>query len=296
MLNTFLPSIKSATHDITEIKRLARLLWQEYVSPLNDSSNDSSTHMLLWRILCGLHEHSGSITQKCGRSNCSFCQHMSCEVDNNANMENFNSLKNQLFEKLDRNIRESMRSLLSMCVMMPGRVLVKQSGTPYAERLPYTTKFLLMAAFLCQNKQSKQDQNLFTTKNTGKSRKHTDNSNTGVAYAATSSELRQITVRLPTFPLERMLSVFSSIIGQYGQNLTNHNKEGTDIVSLLGTESLFKTIAQLLETGLIRITTNASSSRDLVDIMFAKLSCTLSRDDARVMASSVDFPLDKYCP
>jgi len=298
MMNSFIPSVISSTHDITEIMRLARLLWPEYTAPLDKNSNydDPALVSLMWQVVGGLYREDESLDDPC--SDCSFCQKLSTGVDD-ALVENLNTQKQRLSEKLDRNIRESMRKLLSNTVMMPGRVLMKQTQHPYAGRLPYITKFLLLAAFLCQNKRSEQDANLYTRQNTGKSKRRRANKpGDETAYAASSKDMTQ---RQPSFPLERMLSVFYSIIDQYGQNhYMTYKEEGASVAAQLGTERLFRNISQLIATGLLSTTGSAKFNerynQNLMDKTDAKFSCNISRDDARFIATSVGFPLEKYCP
>jgi len=298
MMNSFIPSVISSTHDITEIMRLARLLWPEYTAPLDKNSNydDPALVSLMWQVVGGLYREDESLDDPC--SDCSFCQKLSTGVDD-ALVENLNTQKQRLSEKLDRNIRESMRKLLSNTVMMPGRVLMKQTQHPYAGRLPYITKFLLLAAFLCQNKRSEQDANLYTRQNTGKSKRRRANKpGDETAYAAASKDMTQ---RQPSFPLERMLSVFYSIIDQFGQNhYMTYKEEGASVAAQLGTERLFRNISQLIATGLLSTTGSAKFNerynQNLMDKTDAKFSCNISRGDARVIATSVGFPLEKYCP
>jgi len=278
--------------------RLARLLWPEYTAPLDKNSNydDPALVSLMWQVVGGLYREDESLDDPC--SDCSFCQKLSTGVDD-ALVENLNTQKQRLSEKLDRNIRESMRKLLSNTVMMPGRVLMKQTQHPYAGRLPYITKFLLLAAFLCQNKRSEQDANLYTRQNTGKSKRRRANKpGDETAYAAASKDMTQ---RQPSFPLERMLSVFYSIIDQFGQNhYMTYKEEGASVAAQLGTERLFRNISQLIATGLLSTTGSAKFNerynQNLMDKTDAKFSCNISRGDARVIATSVGFPLEKYCP
>ena len=297
LLGWFISNIKGSTHDLTEIIRLARLLWPEYVAPLDGSTGSinpafesAMTHVLR-------HLRGDDVDTSVG-CNCAACICLS-DVNGIRSSVDFTVLKQRLFEKLDQNIRETMRGFLSTIVLMPGRVLSKHSSKPYAERLPYVTKFLLLAAFLCQNKKAESDKNLFTKKSTGKSRRSTNKADIGSSYASSAAELKQLTVRQPTFPVERLLSVFYSIMGSYGQNSVHQNGEDAN-VSALGTERLFRNISQLNATGLIRrvgsSSTNVSKDKDLTEITAAKFTCTLSREDARLIAESIGFPLDRYCP
>jgi hypothetical protein len=300
MMNSFVPSIISSTHDISEIVRLARLLWPEYISPLDrlcSSIDDSSIIVLVWHVLVCLKDSISKTSEmQCHPSPCcTFCQCLNSKSVSNPPAAEMNVMKKQLSEELDKNIRDKMRALLSSTVMMPGRVLSKNSS-PYAVRLPYTTKFLLLAAFLCQNKRAEQDINLFTTTNTGKSRRRRNN--IGLAHATSTIDLTQ---RIPSFRLERMLSVFYSIIGQYGHgHYISYKREGTSTGAQLGTTHLFQSISMLIASKILQISgsskVNEKYDHDLSEMVLAKFSCTLCQDDARVIASSVGFPLEKYYP
>ncbi len=298
MMNSFVPSVISSTHDISEIVRLARLLWPEYVSPLDrlcSRIDDSSIIELAWQVLVCLESISVSEMQCHPSACCAFCQCLNSQSVSNPPAAEMNVMKQRLSEELDKNIRDKMRGLLSSTVMMPGRVL-SMNSSPYAGRLPYTTKFLLLAAFLCQNKRAEQDINLFTTTNTGKSRR--GRNNIGLAYATSRKDLTQ---RLQSFRLERMLSVFYSIIGQYGHgHYISYKGEGASTSAQLGTTHLFQSISMLIASKMLQISgsskVNEKYDHDLSEMVLAKFSCTLCQDDARVIASSVGFPLKKYYP
>lgn len=293
LLGWSISSVKGSTHDLTEIIRLSRFLWPEYISPLDGSTGsiDPKFKAPMWQVLCYLKKDV--VESSVINCNCSSCVCIASAVDTGRVGVEFAVLKQRLFEKLDNSIRETMRDFLSTAVLMPSRVLRNQISKPYAERLPYVTKFLLLAAFLCQNKKAESDKNLFTKKNTGKLRR--DKTDLGSSYASSSTELKQLTVRQPSFPIERLLSVFYSIMGSYGQN-----GGSTNDVSDMGSERLFKNISQLSATGLIRRVGRSNISlgktKDVTEMTSAKFSCSLSREDADLIAKSVGFPLDKYCP
>lgn len=297
LLSWFIASVKGSTHDLTEIIRLARFLWPEYMSPIDGSAGNINPVLesAMWQILFYLRR---DVVENSVQCNCSSCVCLSSEADVSQISVDLAVLKQQLFEKLDQNILETMRGFLSNVVLMPGRVLNKHSSKPYAERLPYVTKFLLLAAFLCQNKKAESDKNLFTKKSTGMSRRSANETDLGSSYASSSAELKQLTARQASFPIERLLSVFYSIMSSYGQSSMHQNREGTN-VSVMGTELLFRNISQLDATGLIRrvgsSSTNASKNKHLTDMTSAKFTCTVSREDARVIAETVGFPLDRYC-
>ena len=298
LLSWSISSVKGSTHDLTEIIRLSRFLWPEYVAPLDGSAGsiDPKFKAPMWQVLCYLKRDV--VESSVISCDCSSCVCIASAVDTGRVGVDLAVLKQRLFEKLDNSIRETMRDFLSTAVLMPSRVLSHQISKPYAERLPYVTKFLLLAAFLCQNKKAESDKNLFTKTNTGKSRRN--KTDLGSSYASSSTELKQLTVRQPSFPIERLLSVFYSIMGSYGQHSMQQNGCSTNDVSAMGSERLFRNISQLSATGLIRRVGRSSISlgktKDVTEMTSAKFSCPLSREDADLIAKSVGFPLDKYCP
>ena len=137
--------------------------------------------------------------------------------------------------------------------------------------------------------------NLFTTINTGKrsNRGSKASSDDGTNFASSSSDLKQIRlVKIPSFQIERLLSVFTSIMGQYGRTSRQSRKVGD-----MGTEELFKIISSLIAGGLLSSASNTSGNRiaDKTGFVAEKVSCTMSKEDAQIIASSVGFPLHKYC-
>lgn len=309
MMNSFVPSIISTTHDITEIVRLARLIWPEYVSSLNRrlSTSDHSPGDLAWQVLKCLQDDVIGVSdnQCCNVDGCYFCLGLhksTAKILSHAGERN--SLQQKLSEMLDKSIRDQMRSLLSTTAMMPGRVLPTDS-IPYALRLPYVTKFLLLAAFLCQTKGASQDVNLYTTTNTGKIRgaRHSNVSNEGSANVLSSKSVIQHYQQQSYFRLERMLSVFYSIISQYGHGNYVTFDARVDKMSTcapLGSMQLFRCIMMLIATNLLQISGGAKVSEqydnNVLEMVSAKFSCTLCQDDAFAIATSVGLPLQKYCP
>ena len=154
MMNSFVPSVISTTHDMIEIIRLARLLWPAYIEPVENCDDDTIEELMRQIVDCLNGDDSSAMSCKSIlESSCNLCQY---STSTGLESTDLNLLKQQLSEKLDRNIRETMRGLLTSTIMMPGRVLPTKDCTPYVERLPYITKFLLLAAFLCLGLPSSQ--------------------------------------------------------------------------------------------------------------------------------------------
>lgn len=290
MIHSFLQVADSYISDISEIMRLCRMLWSEFIDVFNNQEKNKEYQELSRELMCHLRGENDQSYHRCAGGDCSLCS----DKNNSNSKIKSNNAKGKLLEKLDHNIRESVRDMLANVLMMPGRVIEKICSKPYAERLPYITKFVLLAAFLCQQKRGDQDVNLFTTINAGRrSNRGAKTSNDGTNYATSSSDLRQIRLaKIPSFQIERLLSVFTSIMGQYGRACRQACKVGD-----MGTEELFKVISSLIAGGLLRSASNSSGNRssDRTDFILEKVTCNLSKEDAQVIASSVGFPLNKYC-
>lgn len=306
MINSFLQSVKGYSFDVTEIMRLSRLLWPEFVSALDEkgitkgNSNDKTNkedrtntedikdgrtkecQRLIFHMMSCLKCDNSKAYESCTNFECILCRRGS----DNENIK-LSDVKSKLSEKLDHNIRETVRALMANVLLMPGRVIEQNIDKPFASRLPYNTKFLLLAAFLCTQKRQEHDVNLFTTVNTGKrSNRGSKNVDEGTAYASLN-QLRA--AKIPSFLVERLFSVYTAIIGQYGSSTMN--------TITLGTEELFKYISALIAGGLLQPASNATVTAGVkrTDFMLQKFSCTLSRADADVIASDVGFPLSRYC-
>ena len=289
MINTMVPTLMPSTTDIGEFIRLSRMLWPIYLSPLDKCKDNDSIHKTMWSILRDHWEEMR--TNEETESGCAFIQKIASLAKNDGDGAQPESKSKRLTELLGLQSREMMREILSKAAAMPGRALQGRRRdvdvVPYAARLPYTTKFLLLAAYLCQQKRNDQDYiNLFTSHNTGRRRggKKPDGQD-GSAFAASSIELKQ---RQHTFPMERMISVFHAIISQYG----DANRSGP--TAELGTGILFRKTSELVAARLLN-PFGRSHSDDALDLPSAKFVCTLSKEDAEVIAAAVGFPLVKYC-
>ena len=287
MINTIVPTLMPSTTDIGEFIRLSRMLWPVYLSPLDKCKDNDSIHETMWSILRDNWEEMRPNEDT--ESRCAFAQKVE-SIPNNGGGGSRPELKSKrLTELLDIESRDVMREILSKAAARPGQALQgrRRDAGPYAARLPYMTQFLLLAAYLCQQKRNDQDYiNLFTSHNTGRRRggKKPEGQN-GSAFAASSIELKQ---RQHAFPMERMISVFHAIISQYG----DPNRTGP--AAELGTEILFRKTSELITARLV-LPFGRSQTDDALDLPSAKFVCTLSKEDAEVIAAAVGFPLVKYC-
>jgi hypothetical protein len=295
MVSSFLLSVKSSLFDVSEVLRLSRMLWSEFIFPFDKNESQKDYQTLVWQMInCLRHTNNNTNSNlRCASKGCSICNRVTDASCFGAEDLHLHDIRNKLFEKLDHNIRETVRNLLADVLVMPGRVIEHKSVKPYAERLPYNTKFLLLAAFICQQKTPDRDVNLFTTTNNGKrSNRGTILSREGTAYASSSSDLKQPWLaKPPYFSLERLISVFTVIMHHYGQTTRASNE-----VAELGTEELFRNISSLIAGGLLHRIHKSTVTRvvDNTDFMLEKLTCPMSREDAHMIASSVGFPLGQF--
>jgi hypothetical protein len=167
-------------------------------------------------------------------------------------------------------------------------------------------KFLLVSAYLCQNNRQEQDLALFTNHNKGRRGKgRARNSGAGdteeALYASSAAAQQQLrSLRPSAFPVERMVSVFSSILSKYGTESELLGGEMQDDgyldVSRIGSVRLFECLAELRDFGLLRDVSGAAADagNDPIDLNARKFVCNLSNADALTLAKEVNIPLQKY--
>jgi len=226
----------------------------------------------------------------------------------------------ETLEKLGQYLRPHLLRVLPHCLLRPGRAFVSAlpSLEPTYQKLPYLAKFLLLAAYLCQKNKADQDRILYTNQRTGQRQKtkNINNQSESLTHASSQRSQRELRMeRMTSFPLERMLSVFSSICNKYAMEKndrihTHNNSSGDDRdrdggasinVSHLGNVSMMNCLSELRQHGHIQ-EASSSGSRNMGDenlaysrsMTSAKFICTLSDKEAIVMAKNVNFPLNDY--
>jgi len=331
MVKTVLQSLEGMTRDIREIQRFARLFWPIYISPLTTGHAQDPTGVIKQKFCLALAKSGNSQTQDgqddppasslCRQATCSFCQAVpSLSTSPGGKIDS-------ILEMLDIKGRKPMREIMSICLFVP---VQKLDTTAYPEsnpdtaylqilrnlqgsslaQLSYMAKFLLLSAYLCQKNRQEQDLALFTYHNKGRRRKASTGNNSGdgdgegalfASSAAAQQQLRSF--RLTGFPLERMISVFSSILSKYGsESELLRNKIGKDgylEVTGVGSTQLFACLAELRDFGLLcdmngGPSTDAAAGTGPIDIAAKKYTCNLKDADATALAKELDIPLQKY--
>ena len=298
MIRVIVQSVISSTYDIREMIRLACLLWPLYLSsPILMQQDEGCT------VDSRLLDHGN--------------------VSSTSSMVGKNAL-GALVETLLQRSYPYMRHLLSRCLFQPGRgygyfspnpsascfpTTINNGISPFANDFPYLMKFLLLSAFLCKNNCKSHDKRLYTNeKSKTRTKSLNKGSNDGVAFGLVSSSSSSTTLttrRMATFPRERMLSIFSSIVGRYGSNdslphtigssnddLHYHSsKKGSINVQMLGTVHFFESLVHLRSLGFLERRCNGLPSLDATNVQY---NCNISRALAEEISNEVQFPLGQY--
>lgn len=291
MIDCILQSVENTTRDIREIIRLSRKFWSSYIKPIFDDPS----------IIKDIHQFR------------------------NKNNEVANSPTDGFEEILYHKARSNLRQLLSDSLLCLGNGRDVSLNSPniqttsndtfssnnksylFPEKIPYFTKYMLLAAYLCQCNKSDHDTVLFTNQRSGRGKRRRSNADKltdhGNVTHATSTLARKelLKMRISSFPLERLLSVFSSIVSKYGTDsllLRRQTQAGFIDLRQMGTTILFESLAQLQQFSFIQFAGSNSyeSSQALQSSHFssAKFTCNLTHEQAQNIAAFVGFPLSRY--
>ena len=328
MIKTILQSLEGITRDIREIQRFARIFWPIYISPLTTGRSQDPSGVIKQKFYLALarsvssqaqdgHDDAAG-TSPCQQDACAFCRAISAL--NGAPGGKIDSI----LEMLDIKGRKPMREIMSKCLFAP---VQKLDTTAYPEshfdatylqslrdlqgsslaQLSYMAKFLLLSAYLCQKNRQEQDLALFTNHNKGRRRKTSSEGNNagdgeGDLFASSAAAQQRLrSFRLTGFPLERMISVFSSILSKYGTESellkdTAQEENGYLNVTGVGSTQLFACLAELRDLGLLCDMNSGLSAVGMgqIDMTAKKYTCNLSDADATGLAQELEIPLQKY--
>jgi len=264
-------SVQNITRDIREMQRLLRLLWPLYLQPLLENKTETASLFNEFAVL-------------------------------------FNGIKgeNKLLEKLGEVSRPHVKKMLASNVLRPSQgydsLRLSNINLSFSDRLPYLTKFVLISAYLCQKNKPHVDQMLHTNKKLSKKRRRGNGANTNIAYAVSTKMQQEIkTSRSLSFPLERVLSVFSSICRKYGKGSMLLKELSSDILDgeineqKLGSVQFFENFTQLQHLGFLNDarSVNSSTSNSIINTPI-RFTCNLSLIEAQDICDQVGFPLADY--
>jgi hypothetical protein len=270
MVEIIVQSVDDITRDTREIIRLSRISWPIFLDPLFKKQDVREEFI-------GQLKEGNSI------------------------------LKGTLVAKLGQHFRPYIKRLISQCLLQPGQILTlsDNDSTSFSLALPYLSKFLLLAAYLCQNNTPDKDQTLFTSQGKGKRKKISANQNESISHASNQITQRKLkSDRIYSFPLERMLSVFSSICNKYGYDMDSDalksivGKELYLDMNSIGSTALFQNIAELKAMGLLEEVGSNSAFEDSKiysrSVTSTKYICNVSRKQVDSIASELNFPLMEH--
>jgi hypothetical protein len=271
LVEVMIQSVESTTRDVREMLRLLRILWPFYLKPLLQRKDEAGDDFISKSLL-------------------------------NSNIDN------DCFVLLGQKVRPFIRRLINECLLQPGRTLRDQSMITEQDEcndvssLSYYSIFLLLAAYLCQANKADHDQKLYTNKASGQRRRQMNNKPNdtfaeSVTHASSSKAQQRLrSEKIPSFPLERLLSIYSSITGKYA--IGSKNKGSQFDVGNLGSIALYSNLAELRQLGFLTcVNANNNNEDDKSRVMastWIKYVCNISRNDALLLAKKVKFPLTNY--
>jgi len=291
-LNTLVQTLYGSTRDIKEIVRLGRLLWPIYVRPLH-SSNLATTMKSVQKLI----------------------------PSTKSSMPTIQSNSKQIVSFLDQQILPQIRSKVDdFLYSFKGQEGAEEKNMTSYENATtstqlnseldvgtsYLSRSLMLAAFICQNNRPDKDRQLFTIQKNGRKAsggKKTSQSEDLAFGSSRNSAPKGYRPRM--FPMERMLSVFVSIVGLHQDQMsksTNNRRADShlrDDLSIApgrtGSTDFFETLAHLRDIGVLHDRAGrGSSAADLANLSAPKFWCSLTRDEADAIARRIDFPLADY--
>lgn len=289
-LNTLVQTLYGSTRDIKEIVRLGRLLWPVYIKPLH-STNIEKTMKTVQKMVPSS-KISKPTVQENGKQILAF-------LDQQILPQIRSKVEHCLFSFAEKEKTQQQRSTAtSKHIQQPQTT--EHVGS--AHSMGYLSKCLLLAAFICQTNRPDKDKQLFTIQKNGKKNSVNKRKSHGEDLAFGSSRNGSSKGYRPRmYPMERMLSVFVSIVGlNQGQQLVeSKSQETTGSESItpgsIGSADFFEAMSHLRDIGIIHDKAGRSSSAtDTANLVAPKFWSSTTRDEADGVAKSIGFPLDDY--
>lgn len=265
-VRTLVQSIYDLTKSIKEIIRFGRILWLRYTEVLRPSKIDATLELVKRKLA-------------------SYQPPLEATP---AHMEQ------ELLAYLDRKILSQIRSLTEQHLFA---LSVPYSGPTTYQTMPNRAKYLLLAAYLCQVNRPDRDKHLFSIQKNGRRRKSNTEGNTAsedTAFGNNTASMQPRSLRLRTFPLERMLSIFVSLVTLH--QLEAHkdsSEEPAENLLSLGDPSLQQNLSYLQSLGLLH-EQPASGSTDFIRLTGRRYWCDMTEDEAMCLADRLQFPLTRY--
>ena len=279
-LETLVQGLSDFTSDLKEYLRLGRGLWPLYISPLLPE-NIANTIAFVRK-------------------------------DKKSTQWNAAEMERDILPLLDQRFFPHLRHALEYGF---GVLSFDSSGTVTTTNrnnhvddhdLPILVKYLLLAVFICHTNRQDKDRQLFSIERNGRKRRKAKEADheEEMAYGTTGSQQdAPRTIRPRTFPMERLYSLYVSIVSLNASKSQSDpdRSSGSDcfancndeMVRSLGNIRFLETIMYLRDIGVLHEFPKRSINEP---IRFSQrnLWTSLSKDEAQAIAKSISFPLDRY--
>lgn len=294
--NALIQSVYDSTTDLKEIVRLGRLLWPQYVAPLQPDRINKTFEAAKSRCMSLSSKKHDSRDKK----ECASPEPPSAEV-----------IEGQVLSILNQKILPQMRPFLaaSLYKLSASATCAAGSTAVSSHELPDLAKYLLLAGYLCQVNRPDRDKHLFSIQKNGRRRKSQATENTAaenVAMGSTQQQQQQQQAlqripRLRSFPMERLLSVYVSVVALNRESPSSSSTsdaamsfiEQSERLQSLGNNTLGQHLAYLQSTGLLHEHPPRGPA-DVIRLSEPRYCCSLTEDEARRIAETLNFALDRY--
>lgn len=278
LYDTFLENIIKSLHDITvdvkEYVSICRSLWSQYTEPLRKSKI---------------------------RKTLNAAMRDSAEMQLNSTMGDSGGVQpdtKQVISILDRRFQPRLRAFMEKGFSAGALVFPVIGGSRSAadevHDLPVMTKYLLLAAFLCQINRPDRDRELLSIEKNGRRRRssgHRDNDEEN-AFGSNVEESKSLQRRY--FPAERMLSVFNSIVSNLDDSAaTIPARDKVSGLRAVESMSFYNNVSFLRDIGMIHEHGHRQCD-DTIRLRDPKYSCPLTKEDAKSIATTINFPLGRF--
>ena len=285
-LETLVQGLSDFTSDIKEYLRLGRGLWPLYITPL-------------------LPENIASTV--------AFVQKSNIAKGKKSTNLHVTAIENDMLSLLDQRFFPHLRHALEYGL---GVLSFDSSGTVTTtnrsytnggvrDDLPILVKYLLLAVYICHTNRQEKDRQLFSIERNGRKRRKTKEADNEeeMAYGTTGSQQdAPKTMRPRTFPMERLYSLYVSIVSlnaskSQAENRTSaregNDKDHPEILRSIGNIRFLETMTYLRDIGVLHDFPKRSPN-DPIRFSQRNVWTTITQDEAQRIAKSINFPLDRY--
>ena len=264
---TLIQATYEMTKNVKEIIRFGRVLWPQYIELLQPSKIQHTLDIIA-RRLASFQPPVEATTAR---------------------------VQQELLTYLDSKAMPQIRSLVEEHLFALSVPIT--DGPKEKHEIPKRAVYLLLAAYLCQMNRPDRDKHLFTIQKNGRRRKSATEQNTASEDTAfgTNTTAQPKSLRLRTFPLERMLSIFVSLVSlhQGDAHTASLPERETERLLAIGDVSLLQNLQLLQDTGLLHEQGEAEAN-DPIRLSGRRYWCELTEEEALRLAEKLNFPLTRY--